>query len=135
MARWRRPDDRSALRWLSSTRIRAPRTARKFFWPAVRGGVFRRVPSLLRPGATGPWSEFGQSLPNTVISDIQLYNNDRLVAATFGHGAWVLPNVGASIRVDTLIQVVGDDNANLLTMTPDPNNRTTSLSPMGWAIR
>ena len=86
-----------------------------------RGGVFRRVPALQRPGSPGPWSEYGQSLPNSYISDIQLYGNNRLIAATYGRGAWVLPNVASNIRVDTLIQVVGDDTANLMTMMPDPN--------------
>ena len=86
-----------------------------------RGGVFRRVPSIQKPGDAGPWSRYGASLPNSLVQDIQLYNNDRLIAATFGRGAFVLPNVGASIATDTIVIVTGDDNANFMTMTPDPD--------------
>ena len=89
---------------------------------AGRGGVFRRVPSLQGPDDAGPWSEYGVGLPNSLLIDVELYNNDRLVAATFGRGVFVLDNVAASIATDTVIQVIGDDNANFMTMTPDPDN-------------
>ena len=52
-----------------------------------RGGVYRRVPGLQKPGDLGPWKEYGIGLPNSYIQDIRLYNNDRLIAATFGRGS------------------------------------------------
>ena len=67
------------------------------------GGAFRRL------GAT--WTEYGASLPNVVVEDLNyIAGNDLLLAGTYGRGAWTLANVSTTIEVAGVVQITGDDD-------------------------
>ena len=54
------------------------------------GGVFRLL--------GGTWSKYGLNLPSALVTDvIYVPQFDRLVAGTYGRGAWTVDNVAASI--------------------------------------
>ena len=82
-----------------------------------RGGVYR-LNTDPTCGMTG-WTEYGTGLPNTVVSDVQIYG-DRLVVGTFGRGIWTIPDVRGTLGAGATLIVTGDGNANTMTLTQDP---------------
>ncbi len=65
------------------------------------GGVFRlRDPDLVRAEDTAAWEEFGIGMPNVLVRDLR-YNreDDVLLAATFGRGAWLMRDAQARLLV------------------------------------
>jgi photosystem II stability/assembly factor-like uncharacterized protein len=45
---------------------------------------------FFRDATMSEWKQYGNGLPNVVISDIKLdYNNSKIVAATYGRGVWM----------------------------------------------
>jgi hypothetical protein len=78
------------------------------------GGVFRLTTS---PDATTPavWAPLGQGLPHAVVKDVRYdARDDLLTAATFGRGAWALPDA---------------TGANPPTMTPPTTPPATQPPP------
>jgi hypothetical protein len=69
-----------------------------------RGGVYRLLPTA---PAGAPWSEYGSNLPNSTVTDIQVYGNALLVG-TFGRGAWEVANVSSTIATMGVLQITGD---------------------------
>lgn len=87
------------------------------------GGVYRRVEGLPGVDPMCPWVEYGQGMPNTLVSDVHYVAGlDLLVAATLGRGSWLLPGVSATIAAPGILQVVGDNNPNNMRLEPDPDN-------------
>ena len=68
------------------------------------GGVFRSFTNNLNV-----WSEFGTTLPNSVVYDMDHdATDDVLVVGTLGRGAWSVGNLSASVFVDGVLQIDGD---------------------------
>jgi hypothetical protein len=66
-----------------------------------QGGVYRLV--------GGSWSKYGLNLPSTLVTDVVYVPQfDRLVAGTYGRGAWTLGNVAASIGSLSDLEVDSD---------------------------
>jgi hypothetical protein len=87
-----------------------------------RGGVFRRVPGVADPAVVGGnWLEYGAQVPNTLVSDIKVYD-DRIVVGTQGRGTWIVTDASKSILSKAEIIVQGNDLDNILTLTGDPSN-------------
>jgi len=85
-----------------------------------RGGVFRLSAN---PSCTdAAWSEYGQSLPNTVVNDLQLYNNRRLIAGTAGRGIWMIDDISTTINQDVILTITGTAGADTISVQLDPNN-------------
>ena len=58
------------------------------------------VYATINPDANAHWSKFGKGLPHAVVTDLRYYpDTDLLVAATYGRGAWTIPNLSARLRV------------------------------------
>jgi hypothetical protein len=76
-------------------------------------GVFSYTPTS---PTKGTWSRFRTGLPNAIVNDLQVYNN-RLIAGTQGRGAWALPAIANNI-----VNVIGDDSDNAMSMTADPTD-------------
>ncbi|GEM_PF-925137 len=53
-------------------------------------------------GAT--WTRFGTDLPNVVVYDIDIDDQNRLIAATFGRGMWITDAVLSAGRIDAAPQ-------------------------------
>jgi len=71
-----------------------------------RGGVYRLLPTA---PASAPWSEYGANLPNTIVTDIQVYD-DTLLLGTYGRGAWEISDVSSTISVLGSLKITGDDD-------------------------
>lgn len=102
-----------------------------------RGGVFRRVPGLVSAAnAAKPWLEYGTELPNALVYDLNLVGN-RLVAGTFGRGAWVVPDISTTINVRAVVTVQGDASNNTITMYPYESNPAyvIVLDGLGFSAR
>ena len=84
------------------------------------GGVFRR--KVAAPA--GPkWSEYGQGLPNVLVSDMEYdARSDTLVAGTFGRGVWSISNVKSTIGLESRLQINGTSAADTILMFRDPDN-------------
>lgn len=86
-----------------------------------RGGVFRR--SLSACGTSSVWSEYGNGLPNTVVTELQFDSTgNRLTAATFGRGVWTVPDVRPTLNNTLYLDIVGDAAANTITIAADPSD-------------
>ena len=90
-----------------------------------RGGVYRLQTTTVNNG--GSWTEYGQALPNTVVNDLQLYNNKVLVAGTAGRGIWTIPDVSTTIDQEAVLIVTGTAAADIITVSVDPNNSNIIL--------
>jgi hypothetical protein len=88
------------------------------------GGVYRR---FLGNGDAN-WHQYGQGLPNVVVSDLSYApsnngNGDTLVAATFGRGIWTLANASKTLAKPATLQVNDDlGTNNIIDARLDPNN-------------
>ena len=86
-----------------------------------RGGVFRRTASACNNSYV--WAKYGTGLPNTVVTDLEVYGN-RLVAGTFGRGAWSIQDVsgtlGSTITL-TVTAFAAGDSVLIAPDTLDPN--------------
>ncbi len=70
------------------------------------GGVYSMLPT-----AVNVWTEYGLSLPNTVVHDVRYDATDDIVtAATFGRGAWTLTNVSQTINSPGILTICGDED-------------------------
>lgn len=50
------------------------------------------------------WSKLGQSLPNVIVSDIDInYTEDKLVAATFGRGLWQINIANTTLGAESIL--------------------------------
>jgi parallel beta-helix repeat protein len=90
------------------------------------GGVFRCGNS--GSGPDGVWARVGANLPNTIVADLRYDSvSDTLLAATFGRGAWLLPNASVLVNTPPTLQVNVDDNgvgsANTIVLRLHPGNR------------
>jgi hypothetical protein len=84
-----------------------------------RGGVYRR--SLSACGTSTVWSEYGNGLPNTVVTDLSFDSTgNRLTAATFGRGVWSVADVRPTLNNLLYLDIVGDAAANTITISADP---------------
>ncbi len=90
-----------------------------------RGGVYRLQTSTENNG--GSWTEYGRLLPNTVVNDLQLYNNKVLIAGTAGRGIWTIPDVTTTIDQEAVLIVTGTAGADVITISVDPNNSNIIL--------
>jgi hypothetical protein len=79
--------------------------------------VYRRTLSACNTSTV--WSEYGNGLPNTVVTDLDLQGN-RLTIGTFGRGVWTVPNVGPTLNATLYLDIVGDAAANTITIAADP---------------
>jgi hypothetical protein len=68
---------------------------------------------------TTVWSEYGNGLPNTVVTDLDVQGN-RLTIGTFGRGVWTIPDVGPTLNNQLVLNIVGDAAANTITIAADP---------------
>jgi uncharacterized repeat protein (TIGR01451 family) len=65
------------------------------------GGVFQTSAPPAGGGAATTWSAFGHGLPHVVVEQVRYdAGDDLLLAATFGRGAWTLPNATGAPDVD-----------------------------------
>ena len=82
-----------------------------------RGGMYRLT--------GGTWSEYGTTLPNSVVEDFQVYD-DTLVVGTYGRGAWTVADVSLTIDDPGILTICGDEQfANqddTFLLIRDPNN-------------
>ena len=90
-----------------------------------RGGVYRLQTSVENNG--GSWTEYGQALPNTVVNDLEMYNNQRIVAGTGGRGIWSIADVSTTIATDSILTITGTAGADVITVSLDPNNSNVIL--------
>ena len=90
-----------------------------------RGGVYRLGASPDCP--TTSWSEYGQFLPNTIVQDLQLVNNQRLIAGTAGRGIWQIGDISTTINQDVTLTITGTAGADTIRVTLDPNNPSAIL--------
>lgn len=82
-----------------------------------RGGVFRRTITVCGTGTV--WSEYGNGLPNSVVTDIEVVGN-RLVAGTFGRGVWTVPDVAPTLTANLLLSITSDAAGDSIVIAPDP---------------
>ena len=90
------------------------------------GGVFR----LLDPvGAGSPniWTEFGEDLPNGIITDVHYTNRnnrDRLFVASLGRGVWTIVNASTFLdnpAVWNLNGTTGNDTIEIIRNAANPS--------------
>jgi hypothetical protein len=75
-------------------------------------GVYR----LIAPSTSSTtWSEFGEGLPNVIVTDLHYApvntltgKGNVLLAGTFGRGAWIIPNVTSQVFNPGMLQISGD---------------------------
>ena len=73
------------------------------------GGVFRAI----NPTNNSIWTELGERLPNTIVTDLHYNEADNiLVAGTFGRGAWILPDARTNVAFDGILKVPGSDGVD-----------------------
>ncbi len=76
------------------------------------GGVFRR-PVSATLGSN--WSEYGQGLPNVLVSDMEYDSrSDTLVAGTLGRGVWTISDVSKTIEQESRLQIDGTSSADTI---------------------
>lgn len=85
-----------------------------------RGGVFRLSTGVVCNG--GSWSEYGLSLPNTVVQDLQVFGNQRLIAGTGGRGIWQIDDITTTVAAPTVLTIAGTAGNDIITVSLDPNN-------------
>ena len=90
-----------------------------------RGGVYRLQTSTVNNG--GSWTEYGTVLPNTVVNDLQLYNNQRLISGTAGRGIWDIADVSTTINQDSVLTIGGTAASDIITVSVDPDNSNIIL--------
>jgi hypothetical protein len=65
------------------------------------------------------WTPFGTSLPNAVVSDLEIRDDARkLVAGMYGRGAWEIGITGIATGVETQIAA---ETRHLMLDPPNPN--------------
>jgi hypothetical protein len=72
-----------------------------------QGGVYR----TLNPeaGAAAMWTEFGNTLPNALASDLRYdRRDDVLLVGTRGRGAWTIGSASDTLQVVSVLQIDGD---------------------------
>jgi Ca2+-binding RTX toxin-like protein len=85
------------------------------------GGVFRRRVTATAP--TNPWCEYGQGLPNVLVTDLEYdLRSDTLVAGTLGRGAWTISNVKSTIGLKQNVQVDGTAVPDTVHIVRNANN-------------
>jgi autotransporter-associated beta strand protein len=90
------------------------------------GGLYR----LLSYPTGLHWSTYnagafpGTSLPSAIlVTDLHyIPQRDLLVAGTFGRGAWVVPNVTATVTQPEALEITTDNNANTIRLVLDAQN-------------
>ena len=90
-----------------------------------RGGVYRLQTTIVNTG--GSWTEYGTALPNTVVNDLQLYSNQRLIAGTAGRGIWTIADVSTTINRDSILTIGGTAASDIITVSVDPDNSNIIL--------
>jgi Ca2+-binding RTX toxin-like protein len=83
------------------------------------GGVWRtRLDLGTLPAGGGSvaaqvWTEYGQGLPNVVVSDLRYdAEDDFLLAGTLGRGAWAVPHASDTLKQDSILRVEGRASAD-----------------------
>lgn len=83
-----------------------------------RGGVFRRTLTVCGTGTV--WSEYGNGLPNSVVTELQFDSTgNRLTAATFGRGVWSIPDVRPTLNTTITLAVTSDAAGDNIIIAPD----------------
>ncbi len=88
-------------------------------------GGFGGVYSLRLGGSPPCWHQFGVGLPNVAITDLHFVRDwGVLVAATWGRGAWEIPEAGIPLIQGATLHVDADDRAsnNVVDVRLDPGN-------------
>jgi hypothetical protein len=82
------------------------------------------ISRLVLGGANPVWTRYGAGLPNALAREVR-YNatDDVLVVATQGRGAWMVPDVSATIQTPGVLEVDGNVNSpDHIKLERDPDN-------------
>ena len=84
-----------------------------------RGGVYRKLINPVTVG-TDQWREYGEGLPETVVTDVRFAGN-QFTAATFGRGVWYINDVSSTLPGGVTVTVVGTTAGDFITVSADPD--------------